>query len=171
MPKFVKNSGKNTYFTFNSIDLACTFHIVLIQNNTIMLKEFKSFISKGNVLDMAVGIILATYFGAIIKSLVDQIIMPPIGLMLGGVDFSTLEMVLQEEALNPEGAVETAKVAIGYGTFINTIITFIIVAFAIFMVVKSYNNMKKKEEAAPAAPPAPSKEEVLLGEIRDLLKK
>lgn len=136
-----------------------------------MLKEFKSFVSKGNVLDMAVGIIMATYFGAIIKSLVDQIIMPPIGLMLGGVDFSKLEMVLQEEVVNAEGTVETAKVAIGYGTFINTIITFIIVAFAIFMVVKGYNNMKKKEEAAPAAPPAPSKEEVLLGEIRDLLKK
>ena len=136
-----------------------------------MLKEFKSFISKGNVLDLAVGVILATYFGAIIKSLVDNILMPPIGVALGGVDFSKLGMELQPAVLNAAGEVEKAAVMIGYGTFINTIITFIIVAFCIFLVVKGYNNMKKKEEAAPAAPPAPSKEEVLLGEIRDLLKK
>ena len=136
-----------------------------------MLKEFKSFISKGNVLDLAVGVILATYFGAIIKSLVNNILMPPIGVALGGVDFATLGMELQPAVLNAAGEVEQAAVVIGYGVFINTIITFIIVAFCIFLVVKGYNNMKKKEEAAPAAPPAPSKEEVLLGEIRDLLKK
>ncbi|MDG1159868.1 MAG: large-conductance mechanosensitive channel protein MscL [Flavobacteriales bacterium] len=136
-----------------------------------MLKEFKSFISKGNVLDLAVGVILATYFGAIIKSLVDNILMPPIGVALGGVDFSKLGMELQPAVMNAAGEVEKAAVVIGYGVFINTIITFIIVAFCIFLVVKGYNNMKKKEEAAPAAPPAPSKEEVLLGEIRDLLKK
>jgi large conductance mechanosensitive channel len=141
------------------------------------MKEFKEFISKGNVLDMAVGLIMATYFGAIIKSLVNDIIMPPIGKLLGGVDFSQLKMVLS--AAVPESAAGAgdgvAEVAISYGLFINTIITFIIVAWAVFMVVKAYNRMKagmaKKEEAAPAAPPAPSKEEVLLTEIRDLLAK
>ena len=142
-----------------------------------MLKEFKTFISKGNVMEMAVGLIMATYFGAIIKSLVNDIIMPPIGVLMGGVDFADLKMVIQDGmAETSEGAGDAvAEVAITYGAFINTIITFVIVAFAIFMVVKAYNNMKakmeKKKEEAPAAPPAPSKEEVLLGEIRDLLKK
>ena len=137
-----------------------------------MIKEFKEFISKGNVLEMAVGLIMATYFGAIVKSLVNDIIMPPIGLAMGGVDFAELKVVLQDAVAEAEGAVAVPEVAITYGAFINTIITFVIVAFCIFLVVKSYNSMKKKEEAAPAAaPPAPSKEEVLLGEIRDLLKK
>ncbi len=141
-----------------------------------MLKEFKEFISKGNVIEMAVGLIMATYFGAIIKSLVDDIIMPPIGKLMGGVDFSQLKYVIQDTVLeSSEGAGDgLAEVAISYGIFINTIITFIIVAFAIFMVVKAYNNMKakmaKKEEEEPEALAAPSKEEVLLGEIRDLLK-
>ena len=134
------------------------------------MKEFKKFITKGNVLDMAVGLIMATYFGAIVKSLVNDILMPPIGKMLGGVDFASLKMVIQEA----EG--ETAEVAINYGMFINSIITFIIVAFSIFMVVKAYNNMKdrlekKEEEEAAAAPLEPSNEEKLLTEIRDLLKK
>lgn len=137
-----------------------------------MIKEFKEFVNKGGVLEMAVGLIMATYFGAIIKSLVNDILMPPIGMALGGVDFSDLKLVLQEATLDAEGVVASAEVSILYGTFINTIITFIIVAFCIFLVVKAYNNSKKKEEAAPPpAPPAPSKEEVLLGEIRDLLKK
>lgn len=136
-----------------------------------MLKEFKDFISKGNVLDMAVGLIMATYFGAIVKSLVSDILMPIIGQMMGGVDFKTLMYVLQEASVGADG-VEMPLVAITYGNFIDHIITFIIVAFTIFMVVKAYNKSKKKEAAAaPAAPPAPSKEEVLLGEIRDLLKK
>ena len=138
-----------------------------------MLKEFKQFIAKGNVMEMAVGLIMALYFGAIIKSLVDHIIMPPIGLLLGNVDFSTLKVVLQEAVMN--GDVEVPEVAISYGMFLNTIITFLIVALAIFMVVKGYNKMKanmaKKEAEAPAAPAAPPKEEVLLTEIRDLLKK
>jgi large conductance mechanosensitive channel len=138
-----------------------------------MLKEFKQFISKGNVVEMAVGLIMAVYFGAIVKSLVDHIIMPPIGMLLGNVDFSNLKIVLQEATMN--GDVAVPEVAISYGLFINTVITFLIVAIAIFLVVKGYNKMKesmaKKEEAAPAAPPAPSKEEVLLTEIRDLLKK
>lgn len=141
------------------------------------MNEFKKFISKGNVMEMAVGLIMAVYFGAIIKSLVDHIIMPPVGLLLGGVDFSELKLVLQPEmAESVAGAADgVAEVAINYGIFINTIITFLIVAFAVFMVVKGYNKMKekmeKKEAEAPAAPPAPSKEEVLLTEIRDLLKK
>ena len=141
------------------------------------MNEFKKFISKGNVLDMAVGLIMATYFGAIVKSLVNDVIMPPVGMMMGGVDFSSLKYVIQAEiAETAEGAGDgIAEVAINYGMFINTIITFLIVAWAIFMVVKAYNRMKermeKKEEEAPAAPPEPSKEEKLLTEIRDLLKK
>ena len=135
-----------------------------------MLKEFKSFISKGNVVDMAVGLIMAVYFGAIVKSLVDDILMPPIGKLLGGIDFSQLKVIIQEAGVDTSGS-ELAEVAINYGTFINTIITFVIVAFAIFMIVKAYNNMKKKEEEKPAAPPEPTKEEKLLMEIRDLLKK
>lgn len=136
-----------------------------------MIKEFKDFIAKGNVLDMAVGLIMATYFGAIIKSLVNKIIMPPIGLALGGVDFSKFGIELQAAEMNEAGEVVKEAVMIGYGDFINTIITFIIVAFCIFLVIKGYNNMKKKEEEAPAEPPAPPKNEVLLEEIRDLLKK
>jgi len=138
-----------------------------------MIKEFKDFINKGSVIDMAVGLILATYFGAIVKSLVNDIIMPPIGKLLGGVDFSSLIQQGQAAVMDGDAVITPAvnEVAISYGVFINTIITFIIVAFAIFLVVKGYNNMKKKEEAKPAPPPAPSKEEVLLTEIRDLLKK
>ena len=133
-----------------------------------MLKEFKSFISKGNVLDMAVGLIMATYFGAIVKSFVNDVLMPPIGQVIGGVDFEELKLAIGENIAD-DGTV--TEVFINYGTFINTIITFIIVAFAVFMVVKAYNNIQKKEEEAPAAPPAPSKEETLLTEIRDLLAK
>ncbi|NBG65993.1 large-conductance mechanosensitive channel protein MscL [Acidiluteibacter ferrifornacis] len=143
-----------------------------------MLKEFQDFIKKGNVLQMAVGLIMALYFGAITKSFVDDILMPPLGLLIGGVDFSSLKLVLQEgvaAVMDGDVVVTEAvkEVSINYGTFINTIITFLIVAFAVFMLVKAYNKMeKKKEEApAPAAPPAPSKEEILLAEIRDELRK
>jgi len=122
---------------------------------------------------MAVGLIMALYFGAIVKSLVDHVIMPPLGLLLGNVDFSNLKIVLKAAAMNGDTVVP--EVAISYGLFINTIITFLIVALAIFLVVKGYNRMKasmeKKKEEEPAAPAAPSKEEVLLTEIRDLLKK
>jgi large conductance mechanosensitive channel len=140
------------------------------------MKEFKKFISRGNVIDMAVGLILATYFGAIIKSLVNDIIMPPLGQLLGGVDFSEMKYIIQSVAEESAGGSKAvAEVAIYYGQFINTIITFVIVAFAIFMVVKYYNKMKEKMEKEeveePSAPPAPSNEEVLLTEIRDLLKK
>ena len=110
------------------------------------MKEFKEFISKGNVIDLAVGLIMATYFGAIVKSLVNDILMPPLGKILGGVDFSQLKIVIQSAvAESAAGAGDgTAEVAINYGIFINSIITFIIVAFSIFMVVKAYNNMKDK---------------------------
>ncbi|MFO7671329.1 MAG: large-conductance mechanosensitive channel protein MscL [Bacteroidales bacterium] len=138
-----------------------------------MIQEFKKFISKGNVIELAVGLIMAVYFGAIVKSLVDHIIMPPIGILLGNVDFSNLKVILKAASMN--GDVAVPEVAISYGLFLNTVITFLIVAIAVFMVVKGYNKMKtsveKKEAEAPAAPPAPSKEEVLLTEIRDLLKK
>lgn len=134
-----------------------------------MLKEFKAFITRGSVLDMAVGLIMATYFGAIVKSFVDDILMPPIGQLIGGVDFADLRYEIGSK-LGDDGLTATA-VYLNYGSFINTIITFVIVAFAIFLVVKAYNRMKAKEAVAPAAPPAPSNEELLLGEIRDLLKK
>ena len=129
-----------------------------------MMKEFKAFAMRGNVIDMAVGIVIGAAFGKIVASLVADVIMPPIGILLGGVDFSSLTLVIKE-------ATDVAEaVTIKYGVFINTIVQFLIVAFAIFMVIKGINSMKKKEEAAPAAPPKPSNEEVLLTEIRDALK-
>ncbi len=126
-----------------------------------MLKEFKEFAVKGNVVDMAVGIIIGVAFGKIISSLVGDVIMPPIGFVLGGVDFSNLSVVIQE-AIGKKPAV-----VISYGKFLQTVIDFIIIAFVIFMTVKAMNAFKKKEEEAPAAPP---NQEVLLAEIRDLLK-
>ena len=127
-------------------------------------QEFKKFALRGNVMDMAVGIIIGAAFGKIVSSLVSDILMPPLGLLLGGVDFKDLAVVLQE------AVGESPAVVIAYGSFIQTIIDFIIIAMAIFVAIKVMNSMKAKEEAAPAAPPAPSKEEVLLTEIRDLLK-
>jgi large conductance mechanosensitive channel len=141
-----------------------------------MFKEFKEFISKGNVIDLAVGLIMATYFGAIVKSLVDDILMPPIGKLLGGVDFSQLKIIIQKpiaavtDAKGNISIAEVPEVSLMYGNFINTVITFIIVAFSIFLVVKAYNKIKKKKEEAPAKPTEPTKEELLLTEIRDLLK-
>jgi len=130
-----------------------------------VVKEFKDFAMRGNMIDMAVGIIIGGAFGKIIGSLVNDVIMPPIGVLLGGVDFSNLMMILKK-AIG-----DSPEVTLRYGAFINTIVNFLIVAFCIFMIVKMMNNLKKKEVAAPAAPPAPSKQEVLLSEIRDLLKK
>ena len=130
-----------------------------------MMKEFKDFAMKGNVVDMAVGIIIGAAFGKIIASFVGDVLMPPIGMLMGGVDFTAMAYTLKE------AVGETPAVTIGYGKFIQVLVDFLIVAFAIFMAVKAMNNMKKKEEAAPAAPAAPPKEEVLLTEIRDLLKK
>lgn len=130
-----------------------------------LMKEFKEFAVRGNVVDMAVGIIIGGAFGKIVSSFVTDVVMPPIGVLLGGVDFSKLSLTVKE-------ASETAEaVTINYGKFINTIIDFVIIAFVIFMAIKAMNKLKKKEEEKPAAPPAPSKQEVLLTEIRDLLKK
>jgi large conductance mechanosensitive channel len=138
-----------------------------------MIKEFKKFISKGNVIELAVGLIIALYFGAIIKSLVDHIIMPPIGMLLGNVDFSELKIVLQDAVIQGDTVV-VPEVAISIGLFLNTIITFLIVAFAVFLIILPYNKFRtrveKKEEPAAAAPIF-TNEELLLGEIRDLLKK
>jgi len=136
-----------------------------------MVKEFKDFAVKGNVVDMAVGIIIGGAFGTIVKSLVSDVIMPPIGLALGGVDFANLFMVLGDGSYETlDAAKEAGAATINYGVFFNNVISFIIVAFAVFMLVKSVNSFKRKEEAKPAAPPKPSAEETLLGEIRDLLK-
>ncbi len=143
-----------------------------------MLKEFKEFAVKGNVVDMAVGIIIGAAFGTIVQSLVNDVIMPPIGLLLGNVDFSNLFAVLKEGATagpyeSLMAAQEAGAVTINYGTFINTVVSFLIVAFAVFFLIRSINSLKRKEEeapAAPAAPPEPSSEEKLLSEIRDLLR-
>ena len=134
-----------------------------------MIKEFKEFAMRGNVVDMAVGIIIGGAFGKIVSSFVKDVVMPPLGQLIGGVDFNDLKHVLQEASGEGESAV--AEVAVRYGAFILTIVDFLIIAFAIFLVIKGMNNMKKKKEEAPAAPPEPSNEEKLLGEIRDLLQK
>ncbi len=127
-----------------------------------MIKEFKEFAVKGNVVDMAVGIIIGAAFGKIVSSFVADVIMPPIGLLMGGVDFTNLAITLKE------AVGDTPAVLLSYGKFIQSLVDFIIVAFAIFIAVKAINSMKKKEEEKPEEPP---KQEVLLEEIRDLLKK
>ena len=136
-----------------------------------MVKEFKDFAVKGNVVDMAVGIIIGGAFGTIVKSLVADVIMPPIGLALGGVDFANLFVVLGEGTYETlDAAKEAGAATVNYGVFFNNVISFLIVAFAVFMLVRSINSLKRKEEAKPAAPPKPTAEETLLSEIRDLMK-
>jgi large conductance mechanosensitive channel len=129
-----------------------------------MIQEFKSFAMRGNVADMAVGIIIGGAFGKIVSSLVSDVIMPPIGILIGGVDFSHLGITLRA------ATADAPAVILKYGLFVNSIIDFLIVAFAIFLMIRALNSLKKKEVEAPAAPPAPPKQEVLLEEIRDLLK-
>ena len=129
------------------------------------VKEFKEFAVKGNVVDLAVGVIIGAAFGKIVTSLVSDVIMPPIGYLTGGVDFADKKIVLTPA----DATAKVAEVAIHYGLFINAIIQFLIIALCIFVVVKAINALKKKEEDTPSAPPAPSKEEVLLAEIRDIL--
>ncbi len=137
-----------------------------------MMKEFKEFAVKGNVVDMAVGLIIGAAFGKIVKSFVADVVMPPIGQALGGVNFSDLYVSLNGETYETIAkAVEASAPIIKYGAFIQTVVDFVIVAFVIFMVVKGINASKKKEEAAPAAPAAPAEDIVLLREIRDSLKK
>lgn len=131
-----------------------------------IVKEFKEFISKGNVVDLAVGVIIGAAFGKIITSLVDDVLMPPIGYLMGGVDFSDKKLVL----VTADTVNKIEEVAIRYGNFINALIQFLIVSFCIFAVIKAINTLKRKEEAAPADPAPPGAEEVLLAEIRDLLK-
>ena len=139
-----------------------------------MLKEFKDFAMRGNVVDMAVGIIIGAAFGAIVTSFVGDILMPIIGLFLGGVDFSNQFLLLKEGATaGPYASLAAAKeagaVTVGYGVLFNTVVNFLIVAFALFILIKAVNATKKQEAAAPPPPPAPSAEAVLLTEIRDLL--
>lgn len=137
-----------------------------------MIEEFKKFALKGNVMDMAVGIIIGGAFGKIISSFVADVLMPPIGMLMGGVDFRSLYYSLNGETYATlEAAIEAGAPLMRYGNFIQTLIDFFIIAFSIFMMVRTMNRMKAKEEEAPAAPPKPSSQEVLLGEIRDLLKK
>jgi large conductance mechanosensitive channel len=136
-----------------------------------IVQEFKEFAMKGNVVDMAVGIIIGTAFGKIVASFVNDLIMPPLGLLIGGVDFTDLKVILKEAVLDQSG-LATNAVTLNYGVFIQTTIDFLIVAFVVFMMIKGMNNLKKRRETVtPAAPPAPTREESLLMEIRDLLKK
>jgi large conductance mechanosensitive channel len=130
-----------------------------------IFKEFKDFAMRGNVVDMAVGIVIGSAFGKIVSSLVNDIIMPPIGLLLGGLDFNSFMITIKA------AAGDSPAVAIRYGAFINIVVDFLIVAFVLFMVIKLMNSVKRKKAAEPAAPPKPSAEEALLTEIRDLLKK
>ena len=137
------------------------------------LEEFKAFAMRGNVIDMAVGVVIGGAFGKITTSIVNDIIMPLISMVTGGIDFSEWKWVLKEAVLDAEGAVATAEVAVNFGNTIAVILDFIIIAFAIFCMIKAMNKMHRKKEEAPAAPPAPpepSAEEKLLTEIRDLLK-
>lgn len=129
-----------------------------------LMKEFKDFAMRGNVIDMAVGIIIGAAFGKIVASLVNDVLMPPLGLLVGNVNFTDLAITLKE------AVGDSPAVLLKYGAFIQTIFDFIIIAFAIFMMIKWINKLKKKEKEAPAAPPTPSKQEVLLTEIRDILK-
>ncbi|MGJ1431970.1 large-conductance mechanosensitive channel protein MscL [Sphingobacterium spiritivorum] len=130
------------------------------------IKEFKEFAMRGSVVDLAVGVVIGGAFGKIVTSLVDDIIMPPIGFVTGGIDFSDMKYVLTAG----DEANKIKEVAINYGNFINIVIQFLIVAFCIFLVIKGLNSLKRKDEPAPAAAPAPTKEETLLTEIRDILK-
>ena len=135
------------------------------------LKEFKEFAVKGNVMDMAVGVIIGGAFGKIVTSVVNDIIMPPIGLLIGGVDFSDMKLTMKQQVLDAAGEVVSPAVTWNYGAFIQQVVDFTILAFCVFILVKLINSLNKKKEApAPAPEPQPSKEEVLLTEIRDLLK-
>lgn len=139
------------------------------------IKEFRNFVMRGNVIDLAVGIIIGVAFGKIVSSLVNDVIMPPIGMLLGGVNFTDFKITIKEAipaTIDAVGNVipEVTAVTLNYGTFIQVVIDFLIIGMVIFMLVKGINKLKKKEEAPPAEPPAPSNEEILLAEIRDLLK-
>lgn len=141
-----------------------------------MLQEFREFAMKGNVVDLAVGVVIGGAFGTIVSSLVSDILMPPIGLLLGGVDFSDIFLTLKQgaEQPGPYASLEQAKAAgavtMNVGVFANAVIKFLIVAWAVFLLVRTINRLRREQEAAPAPPPAPPRQEVLLEEIRDLLR-
>jgi large conductance mechanosensitive channel len=135
-----------------------------------LAKEFRDFATKGNVLDLAVGIIIGGAFGKIVSSLVADVIMPPVGFLVGGVDFKDLKLTLNPSSLDPTGALKHAAVTINYGMFLQQLVDFTIIAFAIFMVVKGANYLQRKKEEAPAPPAEPTADVKLLTEIRDLLK-
>ena len=131
-----------------------------------MLREFREFIARGNVIDLAVGVIIGAAFGKIVSSLVEQVVMPPIGLLLGRVDFNDFKWVLQKA----DPAHKLKEIDVSYGAFLNTVIQFLIIAFVVFLMIKLLNTVRRQEANEPAPPPAPSPTESLLGEIRDLLK-
>jgi large conductance mechanosensitive channel len=136
-----------------------------------LVKEFRDFARRGNVMDMAVGIIIGGAFGKIVTSFVNDLLMPPIGMLIGGMKFSNLKITLIDAVVNAAGEIEKAAVSINYGNFIQSTVDFLIIAAAIFGMIKFMNSMKRKEEAKPVAPAGPTKEQELLTEIRDLLKK
>ncbi|QHL87683.1 large-conductance mechanosensitive channel protein MscL [Nibribacter ruber] len=133
-----------------------------------MMKEFKEFAMRGNVVDLAVGVVIGAAFGKVVTSFVDDVLMPPLGVLLGGVDFTDLKIILKRGVQDAEG--KFTDVTLNYGNFIQSLIDFMIIAFAIFMVVKLMNSLKRKKADSPGVPPAPTKEEVLLTEIRDALR-
>lgn len=135
-----------------------------------MMSEFKDFAMRGNVVDMAVGIVIGGAFGKIVSSFVGDVVMPALSPIMGGADFTSMKYVMTEAVMGADGAVTTPEVAINYGTFLQTVLDFVIIAFAIFMVIKQMNKLKKKEEEAPAPDPGPSEKDILM-EIRDALKK
>jgi len=145
----------------------------VVKGSLSWVGEFKQFISRGNVVDLAVGVIIGAAFGQITTSLVKDVIMPPIGYFTSGLDFSTIKYVIHAKVVDPQDATKvlSPEIAIGYGAFLNTIINFLIVSFAVFWLVKVISTLKRKEAEKPSAPPAPSAEEKLLTEIRDLLAK
>ena len=134
------------------------------------ISEFKAFAMRGNVMDMAVGIIIGAAFGKIVSSFVGDIMMPPLGVLTGGVDFSDKKLVLRDAVIATDTVKAVPEVSVNYGLFINATINFIIVAFAVFLMIKALNTMKRKEAVAPSLPPEPTKEEVLLTEIRDAIR-
>lgn len=136
-----------------------------------LVKEFRDFAMRGNVVDMAVGIIIGGAFGKIVTSVVNDLIMPPIGLLVGGMKFSDLKVTLKDAVVDGAGETVSAAVSLNYGNFIQTTVDFLIIAAAIFAIIKFMNSLKRKEEAKPATPPGPTKDQELLTEIRDLLKK
>ena len=134
------------------------------------IQEFKTFAMRGNVMDMAVGIIIGAAFGKIVNSFVSDVMMPPLGLATGGIDFSEQKLILRHGVAASEGVTAVPEVALNYGLFLNASINFIIVAFAVFLLIKGMNTLKQKQVEAPAVPPAPTKDQVLLTEIRDAIR-